>query len=393
VSRLGRLAELDGRRVVVDVPATAANLGAGYDCVGLALDLTDRVELEALARPDAGIELKVEGEGADELPADRSNRLVRALDAALAAAWDGDPAVLGWRIRMTNRIPLARGLGSSAAATIAGVVAADALTGGPLDRRRMLEIAVGIEGHPDNAAPALLGGFTVSGFVVGPDGTRRVEAIRFDVPAPLRAVLFIPDLPMATSAMRAALPETVPHADAVHNIAAVGLGVAGIAAGRYDLLRAVPCVRLPPAAGARRGGPGGGSDRGVPVRGRQHDPRVRGRPAHGGPRRGGAPGTGGDAGPRRAGPCRGAAGCGCAGGRADLTGPAAGPCATPGGRGLRPCLRPEPPAVRARDPAPDPAGPVSPRRRSRAPGATRPRRPLRTPRASGRRTSVARPRT
>jgi homoserine kinase len=244
VSRLGRLAELDGRRVVVDVPASAANLGAGYDCVGLALDLTDRVELEALARPDAGIELTVDGEGADELPADRSNRLVRALDAALGAAWDGDAAVLGWRIRMTNRIPLSRGLGSSAAATIAGVVAADALTGGSLDRRRMLEIAVGIEGHPDNAAPALLGGFTVSGFVVGADGTRRVEAIRFDVPAPLRAVLFIPDLPMATSAMRAALPETVPHADAVHNIAAVGLGVAGIAAGRYDLLRALTVDRI-----------------------------------------------------------------------------------------------------------------------------------------------------
>jgi homoserine kinase len=244
VSRLGRLAELDGRRVVVAVPATAANLGAGYDCVGLALDLTDRVEIEALARPDAGIELTVEGEGAGELPADRSNRLVRALDATLAAAWDGDPAALGWRIRMTNRIPLARGLGSSAAATIAGVVAADALTGGPLDRRRMLEIAVGIEGHPDNAAPALLGGFTVSGFIDLPDGTRGVEAVRFDVPAPLRAVLFIPDLPMATSAMRAALPETVPHADAVHNIAAVGLGVAGIAAGRYDLLRALTVDRI-----------------------------------------------------------------------------------------------------------------------------------------------------
>jgi homoserine kinase len=244
VSRLGRLAELDGRRVVVEVPATAANLGAGYDCVGMALDLADRVELEAVARPDAGIDLVVEGEGEGELPADRSNRLVRALDAGLAAAWDGEPAALGWRIRMTNRIPLSRGLGSSAAATIAGVVAADALTGGSLDRRRMLEIAVDIEGHPDNAAPALLGGFTVSGFVPGPDGALALEAIRFDVPGRLRAVLFIPQLPLATSAMRAALPATVPHADAVHNIAAVGLGVAGIASGRYDLLRALTVDRI-----------------------------------------------------------------------------------------------------------------------------------------------------
>jgi homoserine kinase len=210
----------------------------------MALDLADRVELEAVARPDAGIDLVVEGEGEGELRADRSNRLVRALDAALAAAWDGEPAALGWRIRMTNRIPLSRGLGSSAAATIAGVVAADALTGGSLDQRRMLEIAVDIEGHPDNAAPALLGGFTVSGFVPGPGGVLAVEAIRFDVPGRLRAVLFIPQLPLATSAMRAALPATVPHADAVHNIAAVGLGVAGIASGRYDLLRALTVDRI-----------------------------------------------------------------------------------------------------------------------------------------------------
>ncbi|MCU0504577.1 MAG: homoserine kinase [Chloroflexi bacterium] len=244
MSRLGWLAELDGRRVVVEVPATAANLGAGYDCVGMALDLVDRVAVEVVARPDAAIELAVEGEGAGELPADRSNRLVRGLDAALAAAWDGDPSALGWRIRMTNSIPLSRGLGSSAAATVAGVVAADALTGGSLSRRRMLEIAVGIEGHPDNAAPALLGGFTVAGSVPGSDGTVALEAIRFDVPAQLRAVLFIPDLPLATAAMRAALPDVVPHADAVHNIAAVGLGVAGLASGRCDLLRALTVDRI-----------------------------------------------------------------------------------------------------------------------------------------------------
>ncbi len=244
MSRLGRLAQLDGRRVVVDVPASAANLGAGYDCVGLALDLTDRIELEAVARPDAGIDLVVEGEGAGELVADRSNRLVRALEETLARAAEGDPGALGWRIHMTNRIPLARGLGSSAAATVAGVVAADALVGGPLTQRELLEIASAIEGHPDNAAPALLGGFTVAGLVAGADGREVIEAIRFDVPARLRAVLFIPDLPLATSAMRATLPHSVPHADAVHNIGAVGLGVAGLASGRYDLLRALTVDRI-----------------------------------------------------------------------------------------------------------------------------------------------------
>jgi homoserine kinase len=240
VTGLGRLAELDGRRVVVEVSATAANLGAGYDCVGMALGIANRIEVEAIARPDAGIELSVAGEGAGDLPADRSNRVVRALDAALALALDMDPSRLGWRIRMTNRIPLQRGLGSSASATIAGVVAADALTGGPLSRGEMLAIATRIEGHPDNAAPALLGGFTVSGTVPGrPGSPSTVEAIRFEVPRDLRAVIFVPELQLATSAMRAALPDSVPRIDAVHNLAAVALGVAGIASGRYELLRAL----------------------------------------------------------------------------------------------------------------------------------------------------------
>ena len=237
---LGRLAELDGRRVVVEVPATAANLGAGYDCVGLALGIVNRIEIEAVARPGAGIELRVSGEGAGELPADRSNRMVRALDAALALAIDGDPGLLGWRIHMANRIPLQRGLGSSAAATVAGVVAADALAGGPLSHGEMLAVATLIEGHPDNAAPALLGGFTVSGTVPGRPGSPAiVEAIRFEVPRDLRAVIFVPQLQLATSAMRAALPDAVPRADAVRNLAAVALGVAGMATGRYELLRAL----------------------------------------------------------------------------------------------------------------------------------------------------------
>jgi homoserine kinase len=250
VSGLGRLAELDGRRITIEVPATAANLGAGYDCVGLALALTNRVEIEAVARPDAGVELTVEGEGAGELPADRSNRVVRALDDTLRAAMRGDPSggdatALGWRIRMVNRIPLSRGLGSSAAATVAGVVAGDALAGGPLSGREMLKIAVGIEGHPDNATPALLGGFTVSAIVPSPDGRgETVEALRFDVPRDLRAIIFVPELPLATSAMRAALPDMVPRADAVHNLGAVALGVAGVATGRFDLLRVLTVDRL-----------------------------------------------------------------------------------------------------------------------------------------------------
>jgi homoserine kinase len=245
VSRLGRLAELDGRRLAIEVSATAANLGAGYDCVGMALALTDRIDVEAVAQPHAGVELVVRGEGDGELRGDRENRVVRALDATLGAAFDEDATALGWRIAMDNRIPLSRGLGSSAAATVAGIVAGNALAGGPLSTAEMLGIAVEIEGHPDNAAPALLGGFTVSGPVPAADGRgETIEALRFDVPRDLRAILFIPDLPLRTSDMRAALPDSVPRADAVHNLGAVALGVAGVAAGRYDLLRALTVDRL-----------------------------------------------------------------------------------------------------------------------------------------------------
>jgi homoserine kinase len=133
---------------------------------------------------------------------------------------------------MTNRIPLARGLGSSAAATVGGVLAGNALLGDPLPTTELLRLATAIEGHPDNAAAALLGGFVVVG--PGPDG---LEAVRFDAPRDLRAVVFIPERRLSTADMRAVLPERVPLADAVANLGRVALGVAELAAGRSDALR------------------------------------------------------------------------------------------------------------------------------------------------------------
>ncbi len=233
------LAELDGRRITVEVPASSANLGAGYDCLGVALDLTNQVELEVRGWSRGEIELTVDGEGVGELTDDRENRFVRGLEAALAAGRGDLPAGVGWRIGMRNRIPLSRGLGSSAAATVAGIVAGNSLMGGPLDVDTQLRIATDVEGHPDNAAAALLGGFVVSAST--PDG---VEAIRFDVPRELRAVLFIPELRLSTAAMRRALPKNVPLADAVANLGAVGVGVAGLAAGRTDLLARMTVDRL-----------------------------------------------------------------------------------------------------------------------------------------------------
>jgi homoserine kinase len=233
------LAELDGRKVTVEVPASSANLGAGYDCLGVALALVNTVEVEVRSWSRAEIELTVEGEGRDELSDDRDNRFVQGLEGALEAARGELPDGVGWRIVMHNAIPLARGLGSSAAATVAGIVAGNALLREPLPMSDMLRLACDIEGHPDNAAAALLGGFTVS----GRDGDE-VEAVRFDAPRDLRAVLFIPDLRLGTDAMRRALPAKVPLVDAVSNIGAVGLGVAGLATGRYDLLRLLTVDRL-----------------------------------------------------------------------------------------------------------------------------------------------------
>jgi len=233
------LAELDGRRATVEVPATSANLGAGYDCLGLALAMTNRVTLEVRSWSRGQVELTVDGEGVGELTADRDNRFVQGVEAAMRLARGELPEGVGWRVEMTNEIPLSRGLGSSAAATVGGLIAANALLGGPLAIHDLLDLATTIEGHPDNAAAAMLGGFVVSSAT-----SRSVEAVRFDVPRDLRAVLFVPELRLSTSEMRDVLPDVVPRVDAVANLAAVAIGVAGIAARRYDLLRELTVDRL-----------------------------------------------------------------------------------------------------------------------------------------------------
>jgi len=233
------LAELDGRRVVVDVPGSSANLGAGFDCLALALGLSNRIDLEVRGWSRGAIELTVDGEGAGELTEDRENRFLRGLEAALRAARGELPDGIGWRIEMRNEVPLARGLGSSAAATIGGLVAGNALVGEALTTADLLRLATEIEGHPDNAAAALLGGFVVSASLGD-----TVEAVRFTAPRDLRAVLFIPELRLSTSDMRRALPEFVPLADAVANLGRVAIGVAGIASGRFDLLSALTVDRL-----------------------------------------------------------------------------------------------------------------------------------------------------
>lgn len=233
------LAALDGHTVTVEAPASVANLGAGYDCLGLALSLTDTIELEVRAFGRGDVELTVTGEGEDELVQGRNSPFVAGLQAALEATGETIPADVGWRVSMRNQIPLGRGLGSSTAATVGGLLAGNALVGDPLDSMHLLQLAADLEGHPDNAAAVLLGGFTV----VGPTDVGW-QAIRFDVPRELRAVAFVPERRLPTDEMRQILPSTVPLADAVANIGRVGIGVAGLATGRRDLLRALTVDRV-----------------------------------------------------------------------------------------------------------------------------------------------------
>jgi homoserine kinase len=233
------LAELDGRRVAVEVPASSANLGAGFDCVALALGLVNRMEVEVRGWSRGSVELTVDGEGVDDLPDDRTNRFVMGIEAALRAAHGDVPDGVGWRVEMRNEIPLGRGLGSSAAATVGGLIAGNALVGERLTTGDLLRLGTQIEGHPDNVAAALLGGFAVAAEVDG-----EVEAVRFDAPRDLRAVLFVPERRLPTDEMRAALPTKVPRKDAVANLGRVALGVAGIATGRYELLRVLSYDRL-----------------------------------------------------------------------------------------------------------------------------------------------------
>lgn len=214
------------------MPATSANLGPGFDVLGLALALHNEVTLEE----HAGVSVSIEGEGAAHLERGEGNVVVRGVREVYERV---ERPFKGVKLRCVNRVPTGRGLGSSAAAWLAGIVGANALLGGPLDRDAVLQMAARAEGHPDNAAAALLGGLTVACWSDG-----RVLAVSLPVPPEIRWVVLIPEVEGSTVEARAVLPETVPRADAVFNLQRIGLLLAGLGMGRADLLTAAMEDRL-----------------------------------------------------------------------------------------------------------------------------------------------------
>jgi len=219
-------------RVHVSVPATSANLGPGFDALGLALTLYNEVG----ASEAEGVSVAIEGEGATRLPRSADNVVARGVKLAYEAA---GRRFTGCALECTNRVPAARGLGSSAAAWVGGLVAGNALLGSPLTKDALLALAARAEGHPDNVAAALFGGLTVSS-ASGPT----VTAVSLPVPAGLRWVALIPEVTSATAQARAVLPASVPYHDAVFNVQRVALLLASLWAGRPAALAAALEDRL-----------------------------------------------------------------------------------------------------------------------------------------------------
>ncbi len=203
--------------VAVSVPATSANVGPGYDCLGLALELRDVYTAEVVDRP--GVHVEVFGQGAGVVSLDESNLVAGSLLRGLSLLGEAPPQ--GLRLRCRNQVPHARGLGSSSAAIVGGLALARELAGGAqsgLTDADLLAEAVVIEGHPDNVAAAVLGGFAL-GWVEGGIG----YGVRLEPAATVAAVIAVPVMELSTAAARAALPELVPMADAVANISRTAL--------------------------------------------------------------------------------------------------------------------------------------------------------------------------
>ncbi len=222
--------------LTVRVPGTTANLGSGFDCVGMALAFDDELELELVADPGV-LSIDVEGEGSGNVPGDDSHLVVSSLLAGLAA-WGGERP--GMRLRCLNRIPHSRGLGSSASAIVAGLAFAWGIShpGDPLDRPELTRVSSALEGHPDNAGAAVWGGAILGWFE-----RDSVRLVQLDVPSVITTRVWVPQFEVGTAGARSVLPDSVSRDDAVAQaIAAAALPLA--LERRHDLLLAATSDRL-----------------------------------------------------------------------------------------------------------------------------------------------------
>ncbi len=209
-----------GRSVSVKVPATTANLGPGFDTLGLALALYD--ELTVTVREQPGATVEVHGVGEGEVPTDESNLVVRAIAHAFAAYGQSLP---GLNLVARNAIPHGRGMGSSGAAIVSGILAAKGLLEGvvEMDADALLKLATDLEGHPDNVAPALFGGLTIAW--MEPEGPQHKKLMVHRGVSPL---VFVPEAKMSTALARSLQPESVPHEDATFNVSRSALLIAAL---------------------------------------------------------------------------------------------------------------------------------------------------------------------
>jgi homoserine kinase len=223
-----------GGSVRVKVPASASNLGPGFDCLGLALNLCNEVVLQTAGgfrkAGEPNVCVTVEGFGAGALPTGRGNLVVRAAERVFARARRIPDRLT---VRTINRIPVYAGLGSSAAAIVGGLVAANELCNRPLKPKELLALAVEMEGHPDNVAPALLGGFTIC--VLGENGA--VHVLQPRVRADLICVVCVPQKAVLTAAARRALPKTYRRRDAVFSLSRAAMLTAVLLGGDTRLLK------------------------------------------------------------------------------------------------------------------------------------------------------------
>ena len=218
-----------GQKVVVDVPATTANLGPGFDCLGAALDLNNRFAMRRIEGGGERFELIIEGTEGSHLRGGPENLVYRAAQRVWKAA-GLEPVALEARVRLA--VPPARGLGSSATAIVAGLMGANALVGEPLSKEKLLELAIDIEGHPDNVVPSLLGGLCMTAKAA----SQRWRVVRCEWTPSVKAVVAIPSIRLSTSEARRAMPKAIPIGDAVVNLGALTLLLQGLRTGNGDLI-------------------------------------------------------------------------------------------------------------------------------------------------------------